>query len=539
MTIAPVRLRDRWIDDGRPIELWDEDRRIGVWLAVARTSHTEPGFAVMELRRITMEDPGDYTTVILELSSGEVRFQGDPGDALAPPLDLAWLRDRLDDELRAALQQRLDRQPRAFDPYDWKGGDRPRVALGERATFAQLFPAAWDVVVTHQGRRYTVIDSHRVAPEAKTGPLELEIVDLETREPIGTAAIDLSRARNPPTGRRPALPWRSSRPVVDPVLRKLWEDAGCWFELIDRAEIVARTAVVMQTWESDVRDPGAAVAALLTAPDDEDELLQYRVKALGSRCLPALRRALEAANADTSRYAARLLAEMGDASGLDQLVTTLADPAFDDSSGESLPMTDAIAVLGARALEPLVAALARTSDREAQDRLLDAVTAIGVHDDRVRDLLVAIVRAEPGRASRLGDYGDRSPAVVAMLVELLEAQLGRLRSGPDDADDDDEFSDASELAWSLRELGVRDGPVQQFTEIAKLRREAARARRAPSERAMSEPMPSHAPPVPVHVTPRPGRNDPCWCGSTKKYKKCHLEADDEARATGPGADGPG
>jgi uncharacterized protein len=25
---------------------------------------------------------------------------------------------------------------------------------------------------------------------------------------------------------------------------------------------------------------------------------------------------------------------------------------------------------------------------------------------------------------------------------------------------------------------------------------------------------------------RPGRNDPCWCGSGKKYKRCHgmLEA---------------
>ena len=25
--------------------------------------------------------------------------------------------------------------------------------------------------------------------------------------------------------------------------------------------------------------------------------------------------------------------------------------------------------------------------------------------------------------------------------------------------------------------------------------------------------------------PKPGRNEPCWCGSGKKYKKCHLEAD--------------
>jgi len=25
---------------------------------------------------------------------------------------------------------------------------------------------------------------------------------------------------------------------------------------------------------------------------------------------------------------------------------------------------------------------------------------------------------------------------------------------------------------------------------------------------------------------RPGRNDPCYCGSGKKYKKCHLEHDE-------------
>jgi preprotein translocase subunit SecA len=29
---------------------------------------------------------------------------------------------------------------------------------------------------------------------------------------------------------------------------------------------------------------------------------------------------------------------------------------------------------------------------------------------------------------------------------------------------------------------------------------------------------------------KPGRNDPCWCGSGKKYKKCHLPEDERARA---------
>lgn len=42
------------------------------------------------------------------------------------------------------------------------------------------------------------------------------------------------------------------------------------------------------------------------------------------------------------------------------------------------------------------------------------------------------------------------------------------------------------------------------------------------------------PPRPV----RPGRNDACWCGSGKKYKKCHLVSDEESdRAAGPESDG--
>ena len=34
---------------------------------------------------------------------------------------------------------------------------------------------------------------------------------------------------------------------------------------------------------------------------------------------------------------------------------------------------------------------------------------------------------------------------------------------------------------------------------------------------------------------RPGRNDECWCGSGKKYKKCHLGFDErleDARGQG-------
>jgi hypothetical protein len=43
----------------------------------------------------------------------------------------------------------------------------------------------------------------------------------------------------------------------------------------------------------------------------------------------------------------------------------------------------------------------------------------------------------------------------------------------------------------------------------------------------SEDTDEQLPPVePVRRAATPGRNDPCWCNSGKKYKKCHLDSDE-------------
>lgn len=41
-------------------------------------------------------------------------------------------------------------------------------------------------------------------------------------------------------------------------------------------------------------------------------------------------------------------------------------------------------------------------------------------------------------------------------------------------------------------------------------------------------------PEPIRRAGNRGRNDPCWCNSGKKYKKCHLESDEKARQEGAG-----
>jgi hypothetical protein len=45
------------------------------------------------------------------------------------------------------------------------------------------------------------------------------------------------------------------------------------------------------------------------------------------------------------------------------------------------------------------------------------------------------------------------------------------------------------------------------------------------------------PPEPVQRRHTPGRNDPCWCGSGKKYKKCHLESDERPQSAPPAISG--
>jgi len=53
------------------------------------------------------------------------------------------------------------------------------------------------------------------------------------------------------------------------------------------------------------------------------------------------------------------------------------------------------------------------------------------------------------------------------------------------------------------------------------RKEVARIPEPPAKDSGPPPA-APAPPVPVTSEPKVGRNDPCPCGSGKKYKKCCL-----------------
>jgi preprotein translocase subunit SecA len=84
----------------------------------------------------------------------------------------------------------------------------------------------------------------------------------------------------------------------------------------------------------------------------------------------------------------------------------------------------------------------------------------------------------------------------------------------DDDDDEDEDEDGGEGAGEA-EGATREAPSEGST-----------APEGPGGAASADdPLPKA---TPVESGPKVGRNDPCPCGSGKKYKKCHLATEGPA-----------
>jgi hypothetical protein len=147
---------------------------------------------------------------------------------------------------------------------------------------------------------------------------------------------------------------------------------------------------------------------------------------------------------------------------------------------------------------------------------------VGLHDDRILDILLAQLRRAPSWAGNLAAYGD--PRALPYLLEALDAfeldERGSL------------FANHAliEIRCAIEELGGTLTAEQQL----KCRRgqEPADAFRRAFTGHLKAPADASLPVARARRRDRPGRNDPCWCGSGKKYKKCHLAADEGGTSTG-------
>jgi hypothetical protein len=215
-------------------------------------------------------------------------------------------------------------------------------------------------------------------------------------------------------------------------------------------------------------------------------------------------------------HAARLLGDLAATEAIEPLLGRLADTTWDEILHDTI--IQALPRIGAAVVEPALGLLAETDDPDVRHSVRAVLSEVGVRDDRIRDALVAELEVEPELgAMHLSSYGDAS--VLPLLHEAFSRHVivrGEI------------FGNQAliEIEAAIEELGGTLTPAEKD----KLER-AMNARRSSSGEPAIDMKIGPVDGMPVRAADKVGRNEACWCGSGRKYKKCHLAADEEQNAT--------
>jgi hypothetical protein len=262
--------------------------------------------------------------------------------------------------------------------------------------------------------------------------------------------------------------------------------------------------------------------------------------------------------------AAEVLAAVPGPEGIAALVRALART--DEDEFLHIAALDTLAAIGEPAIEPLCAARTGFPPGSVErDTLTDAIALHPGPHPRIRDVLVEVLNEDlqHGAAPALGERGSEIVAILRALWDAYEVV---------ESEEAVDENAAGALGHAGSAICMRRGPggrgevraassigSRRVTTTTRRKRTSTRAirgwawwgrrrpggvgSRRPSRRlsdALDEAGRLKRPdgtPWPTArrssttrrstwcVREAPGRNDPCWCGSGKKYKKCHLDAD--------------
>jgi len=217
----------------------------------------------------------------------------------------------------------------------------------------------------------------------------------------------------------------------------------------------------------------------------------------------------------TPIHAWRALAQLGAEEAIEPLTRLLAriDEFDDDWVGEDLP--DAFGLIGPAAIPTLTQYLADSSHGLwARVAAAGGLASIGKLHPEARSECVA------GLTTSLRQFAQPDPTlngfVISYLVDLRAAEAAPLMEQAFAADcvDLSIQGDWEDVQIELGLIHERTSP-RQHNAVEELLG-FSRLKRPPDELAQPRGMPPSAPEL--------GRNDPCWCGSGKKYKYCHMRA---------------
>jgi hypothetical protein len=261
-------------------------------------------------------------------------------------------------------------------------------------------------------------------------------------------------------------------------------------------------------------NPQELIQILVDAGLEElDRSVVDRFLACGQACVDPLVEFIRTSDDDPALARALiLLGEIGDPSLLEMLTLHFVD----DEEEE-----DAVSDMANWAFQRLI--VRHPAEALAEIRRLAGEGSSFLINDLSKHL--ALAEGVPGRtetllslANRISDpdldADDRDAVVSAVLTTAM------VMEGPDGA-----------LTKSLRsEYGrhlSRDSERILREVHTEIRKHSGPSEPAPDVYEVFCPALIEEPAGPyVRPEPKVGRNDPCWCGSGKKYKKCHLETDE-------------
>jgi hypothetical protein len=251
-------------------------------------------------------------------------------------------------------------------------------------------------------------------------------------------------------------------------------------------------------------DYPAPLSELLTLgkPSDRRHWPDYLSAGFGSEHIPDLIRMaqdedLHWADSDSTEvwapvHAWRVLALLHADAAIEPLVDLLdrVDDYDDDWVNEDLPV--ALGVLGPAAVPALREGLAN-SDRGlwARVAMTSSLSEIGQKHPKARSACVAAL------AGQLERFAEMDPILNAFLISAL-VDLNAKEAAP-----------VIEMAFAANQVDLSVMGDWQDVEIY-------------LERGDYLSRFDHVGPLSGPPAQKPGRNDPCWCGSGIKYKHCHL-----------------
>lgn len=454
------------------------------------------------------DDDVEPVAVQFDVRTREVRTVSDPAGRLAAPTDEIWLRGQLAGAIGDRIVTRVDRLRASHDRRTWQNFAWSGRRRNEMVAHFELFPHDWDLLVKPGERAAWIVDSYCVEPSCSCQDVAVQIQSIDGAA-LGAAMLRL--------GGRGGVRVVRCDPGAVPYIDKLVEhESRTLHKRFGEMRAVARR---LKTWPQDLADPTAAVETLLGRSKSLEADDLDRVHALGARVVAQLAAVVvDPAVSDLGRRrAAQLLAATREPAAVDALAAAVrwADPDVDPEVFDDV--VNALGELRRPSLAALLAVLPTVANDDERARVAFALADLRIADPGVLAVIVDYVQRDPNQwIHHLRWQGDAAiPAAREALRAALDAVPERL-------------DDALEAAGVLEELGATIGDdVRGRVEHAEQHARLVEAGKR--EKATAEAETARAELAAFDRRARPGRNQPCWCGSVEKYKKCHLAADQTTR----------